>query len=87
MKFTALEAFFTLMIPPITDFLKGWVGLRWVGVGIPTTSPSPGDLGEVVVDVYGWEWPFSDEEILERLLALNLEQAGQAEQTHSAGGS
>jgi type II restriction/modification system DNA methylase subunit YeeA len=33
-------------------------------------------LDEAVLDAYGWPRDLSDEEILERLLALNLERAG-----------
>jgi hypothetical protein len=33
-------------------------------------------LDEVVFAAYGWPGDLSDEEILERLLALNLERAG-----------
>ena len=33
-------------------------------------------LDEAVLDAYGWPHDLSDEEILERLLALNLERAG-----------
>ncbi len=34
-------------------------------------------LDAAVATAYGWEWPLSDEVILERLLALNLERASQ----------
>ncbi len=34
-------------------------------------------LDAAVAAAYGWEWPLSDEAILERLLALNLERAAQ----------
>jgi type II restriction/modification system DNA methylase subunit YeeA len=33
-------------------------------------------LDEAVHDAYGWEYPLSEEEILKRLLALNLERTG-----------
>ena len=33
-------------------------------------------LDEAVAEAYGWEAGISDEEILERLLALNLEREG-----------
>jgi hypothetical protein len=33
-------------------------------------------LDKVVFVAYGWEYPLEDEEILRRLLALNLERAG-----------
>ncbi len=33
-------------------------------------------LDRAVLDAYGWPHDLSDEEILERLLALNLERAG-----------
>ncbi len=33
-------------------------------------------LDNAVLDAYGWPHDLSDEEILERLLALNLERAG-----------
>lgn len=32
-------------------------------------------LDQAVAAAYGWEWPLSEEQILERLLALNLERA------------
>lgn len=32
-------------------------------------------LDEAVAAAYGWKWPLEDEDILERLLALNLERA------------
>jgi len=36
-----------------------------------------GKLDAAVAAAYGWEWPLSDEVILERLLALNLKRAAQ----------
>lgn len=33
------------------------------------------ELDEAVAHAYGWTWPLSEQEILERLLALNLERA------------
>jgi hypothetical protein len=33
-------------------------------------------LDHTVLDAYGWPHNLSDEQILERLLALNLERAG-----------
>ena len=33
-------------------------------------------LDKAVLDAYGWPHDISDEEILEKLLALNLERAG-----------
>ena len=33
-------------------------------------------LDRAMLDAYGWPHDLSDEEILERLLALNLERAG-----------
>ena len=38
-------------------------------------------LDRAVAAAYGWEWPLSDEDILARLLALNLERAGKGEKT------
>lgn len=32
-------------------------------------------LDAAVADAYGWEWPMADDEILEQLLALNLERS------------
>ncbi len=32
-------------------------------------------LDEAVAAAYGWEWPLEDEEILRRLLELNLQRA------------
>ncbi len=37
------------------------------------------DLDRGVLDGYGWPHDLGDEEILERLLALNLERAGDGE--------
>lgn len=34
-------------------------------------------LDEAVAAAYGWEWPLDEDEILTRLLALNLERAGE----------
>lgn len=36
------------------------------------------DLDRAVAAAYGWEWPLSEDEVLARLLALNLERAGHA---------
>jgi hypothetical protein len=36
-------------------------------------------LDEVVAAAYGWEWPLEEEEILGRLLALNLQRASDEE--------
>jgi type II restriction/modification system DNA methylase subunit YeeA len=33
------------------------------------------DLDEAVAAAYGWEWPLEDEEILKRLLELNLQRS------------
>jgi hypothetical protein len=38
-------------------------------------EPVHGMLDEAVFDAYGWPHDLSDEKILERLLALNLERA------------
>jgi hypothetical protein len=35
------------------------------------------DLDRAVADAYGWPWPLSDQEILERLVALNAERAAE----------
>lgn len=32
-------------------------------------------LDQAVAAAYGWEWPLTEDEILARLLALNLERA------------
>jgi hypothetical protein len=40
-------------------------------------------LDEAVFAAYGWDPAMSDEEILERLLALNLERAGGEEEPSS----
>ncbi len=37
-------------------------------------------LDEAVLDAYGWPHDISDEEILERLLSLNLERAGKTKE-------
>lgn len=36
------------------------------------------DLDQAVAAAYGWEWLLSEDEVLARLLALNLERAGRA---------
>ena len=33
-------------------------------------------LDAAVANAYGWQWPMADEEILSRLLELNLERSG-----------
>ena len=33
-------------------------------------------LNRAIHTAYGWDYPLSNEEILEKLLALNLERAG-----------
>ena len=38
-------------------------------------------LGRAVAAAYGWEWPLADEDILARLLVLNLERAGKGAAT------
>ncbi|MCD0164677.1 class I SAM-dependent DNA methyltransferase [Deinococcus sp. 14RED07] len=35
-------------------------------------------LDKAIAAAYGWEWPLSEDEVLARLLALNLERAGHA---------
>ena len=40
-------------------------------------------LDAAVAAAYGWEWPLDENEILTRLLALNLERAAAEEQTES----
>ena len=35
------------------------------------------ELNEAVAAAYGWEWPIEDDEILMRLLELNLKRATQ----------
>jgi len=37
---------------------------------------APQKLDQAVLEAYGWPHGLDDEEILERLLALNLERAG-----------
>ena len=36
---------------------------------------------------YGWEWPLEEDEILTRLLALNLERAAEEERVSSGEGT
>jgi len=43
-----------------------------------------GRLDAVVAAAYGWEWPQDEDEILTRLLALNLERAAEEEQEEAA---
>lgn len=47
-------------------------------VGIATLADAHAQLDLAVAAAYGWDWPLSDDEILARLLALNLERAGRA---------
>lgn len=56
-----------------------------VGADLRTGLPGHERLDEAVAAAYGWEWPLTDEHILERLLALNLERAAAEEATASAG--
>ena len=49
------------------------------GIDFPTyggTHLAHKQLDHAILDAYGWPHELSDEEILERLLALNLERAG-----------
>ncbi len=59
-------------------------GAAW-GSAVPATSQVIGSVGlglqrkpthRAVLDAYGWPQDLSDEEILEQMLAWNLERAG-----------
>lgn len=48
--------------------------------GVSTLADAHETLDRAVAAAYGWEWPLSEDEMLSRLLALNLERYA-AEQT------
>lgn len=60
---------------------KGWADVRKKGYfGFPFREPTDEQkvtLDEAIFAAYGWPPDLTDEEILEKLLALNLERAGQ----------
>jgi hypothetical protein len=43
--------------------------------GIATLADAHAMLDAAVAAAYGWEWPLTEDEVLARLLALNLERA------------
>ena len=43
--------------------------------GVSTLADAHDDLDKAVAAAYGWDWPLSEDEVLSRLLALNLERA------------
>lgn len=45
--------------------------------GISTLADAHDTLDVAVAAAYGWEWPLSEDEVLSRLLALNLERAAE----------
>lgn len=45
--------------------------------GVATLADAHDLLDQAVAAAYGWEWPLPEEEMLARLLALNLERAGE----------
>lgn len=53
--------------------------------GVSTLADAHNTLDEAVAAAYGWEWPLTEDEMLSRLLALNLERYA-AEQAESAKG-
>ena len=65
---------------PINASVKGWKKRRTL-TNLYNARPTWLELAhrkldEAVFAAYGWPGDLSDEEILERLLALNLERAG-----------
>ena len=44
---------------------------------VSTLADARDALDKVVAAAYGWEWPLEEDELLFRLLALNLECAGE----------
>lgn len=44
--------------------------------GVATLADAHDMLDKAVAAAYGWEWPMGEDELLARLLALNLERAG-----------
>ena len=47
--------------------------------GVRSLADAHAQLDEAVAAAYGWTWPLGEDEVLGRLLALNLERAGAAE--------
>ena len=43
--------------------------------GVSTLADAHDDLDKAVAAAYGWDWPLSEDEVLSRLLTLNLERA------------
>ena len=43
--------------------------------GVSTLADAHDDLDKAVAAAYSWEWPLNEDEVLSRLLALNLERA------------
>jgi len=56
--------------------LSAWLLGSTKEVRIETLDHIHARLDRSVLEAYGWPHHLSDEEILERLLALNLERAG-----------
>lgn len=46
--------------------------------GLSTLADAHEMLDQAVAAAYGWDWPLSEDDVLARLLALNLERAGTA---------
>jgi len=46
---------------------------------ITTLADAHDTLGQAVAAAYGWAWPLPEDEVLSRLLALNLEWAAEQE--------
>ena len=58
---------------------------RWRSGGTPAYSPCrPLNLDAAVAAAYGWLADVSDEQILERMLALNLERAAEEAKAQKA---
>ncbi len=58
---------------------QGWADVWYKGRFAWEYKGKHKDLDRAVLDGYGWPHDLGDEEILERLLALNLERAGDGE--------
>lgn len=64
----------------LTDMYNLLAGYRTSGqehvTGVATLADAHALLDQAVAAAYGWEWPMEEEEVLAKLLALNLERAG-----------
>ena len=52
--------------------------------GISTLADAHDTLDCAVAAAYGWEWPLSEDEMLSRLLALNLERHAEEQEANAS---